>query len=234
MSYNPNLPTPLTRQAGLGTRFDFQMYREGTAGGQQWYALAGVESGMQVAATVASPTQVDVTVAPGFVRYNQVLIESTGSLTFSFTGAGFDLAEEQELYLFLNPTRRQPALAADPVAPADGDIYLNVVDVDWYQVLNEARVYNGVTTSWEKYDLMKAPLGYGHNNMILQDIVPTLAAANLSATPEKQVFLKTFYPPYNSSTPHALMRASASIALARIKVASSAAVVEAPLEISVV
>ena len=232
MSFNPNISTPMTRQAGLGMRFDFQAYREGASGGMHYYALTGVASGLEVSATVVSATQVDVTVASGYVRYNHVLIESTGNLTYSFTGAGFDQPEEQELILFLNPTRLQPALNADPGGAAVGDIYFNVVDVDWYQILNEAREFNG--TTWEKYDLGYAPLGQGHNNMILQDIVPALTNANLSDQPEKQIFLPTYRPPYVSSNPHALLRNTAALPLAKIAVANSAAQVKAPQEISLV
>lgn len=222
--------TPSTRQSGLGTRFDFQQYEAGQKGGLQWYPLSGVESGMSVTAGVVTATEVPLTIWSGQLRLDGTLVESDASINYSIAGTGFDLASEQKFVLYANPTRKYPALNVAPGSPNSGDIYLKVQEVDWYYVLQRAEKYNG--TIWEKYDLAKAPIGYGHNNMIMGDILNDFSIDNISTEPEKMIFLPTQYPVYVSSTPHAFFRASASCILAEITVANLTATVRTRVDVA--
>jgi hypothetical protein len=224
--------TPITYRSGLGTRFDFQNSEFGQKGGLQWYPLSGLVSGLAVTVDSVTATQVALEIAPGQVRLDGNLINSPSAITFNINGTGFNTAVENKFLVFVNPTRKYPAATSNPAGPSDGDIYVNVSEIDFYQIVNEARIYNAASSSWVKYDLAKAPIGYGHNNMMLSDIEDSLGLSNISVAPEKPVFLKTQYPVYISSTPHASFRSSASFVLAEVTVSNSIAQVKTRIDVA--
>jgi hypothetical protein len=220
---------PIVSQ-GLATRFDQQMYPAGQKGGMQFYPLSGVLSGLKVTAGTITATACPINISAGAARLDGTMHELAAAITnlAMITGTGFDLAPVQTFEVYLNPRRRVPALTTAPGGPDTGDRYLKVQNVNYYQVVEQGEVYNGA--AWEKFDLVRSKPGYGHNNMILNDINPVIHTAtsnnlSFSTAPEKIVYLPTSYPPYVQGPSMAYLRRPASILLATIQLSSGAATI---------
>jgi hypothetical protein len=226
----------------VGPRFNFQQVPQGMNGGLNYYPLVGVVSGMQVTAasatTVANAgqgvtalTDLLVTISAGACRLDGLYHQLSSNLTnLRFATGATDMTTGTYVYkLYVNPRRIIPALTSAPGNPATNDIYIKVINIDDYQMVDSYLQWNG--SAWVAYNAIQAPPSYNFNNLPFNDINATLDTAltnNVSFglnNPEKNVYNKVNIPVALSKPGEAYVRKGSSLNLATITVVNGTATI---------
>jgi hypothetical protein len=202
----------------VATRFDYHYSPFGQKAGIALFPVSGVVSGAKVSLTGAGFTggNVTVTVAAGEIKFDGVSITIASPLAVTVASGVANLATTDAVVgIYINPTRLIPAHTTAPVVGASGAMYLDVVQLDDYQMVNRIMKSNGV--SWVEIDTFsEIPISQSHNMLPLNDIVASVSASNVSITPEIPIFHKSGLPPHVSAPSNAMMRQTAGFQLAEV------------------
>ena len=223
----------------LGPRFGFQQVPQGMSGGLVYYPLVGVISGLQVTAASAvvdgvgghtALTDLLVTISAGAARLDGIYHQLAANLSNLRLGSvATEMASGTYTFgIYLNPRRIIPALTAAPGGPSTNDIYIKVVNIDDYQLVDGYYKYNG--SAWVTYNAIQAPPSYNFNNLPFNDINATVDTAttnnvSFSITPEKNVYNKVNIPVGLSKPGEAYVRKCTSLKLATITVVNGSATI---------
>lgn len=210
-----------------GMRFDNDLYPGAQRQGIRQYPVGGVLSGATVTPTIASasPTgsTISVVLAPGVIKLDATIIVIPSAITkvISVTeDLSVGVLTPQVIPVYINPTRLVPAQATAPTSPVDGDKYLKTIDYADYKQIDQFLTYNATLSAWVPFDPIKEKIGYGQMSLPFNEVVPTIAAANVVGKPliEKTVYNPTGLPVYVNTMAPALARNCAAIVVAEITV----------------
>lgn len=213
-----------------GMRFDNDIYPQAQFRGIRQYPVGGVLKGATVTATIASAnisgSTLSVTVDAGTIKLDSTIIIIPTALT-RVVSVTNDLTVgniiPQVIPVYINPTRVVPTQATPPSSPVAGDRYIRTVDYADYQQILEYLEYDGLTSTWKPFDPITAPIGYGQMALPFNEVVPSIAAANIvsKADIEKTVYCSTGVPVYVNTMAPALSRNTAAIVIAEITVVAN-------------
>lgn len=226
----------------LGTRFSADLYPQRLERGLRQYPVGGVISGLvpSVGAIVTGPgtSSISVTLSPGTVRLDAAVITLTAALTKVITTpVDLSLPFNQEVDIFINPTRKVVASATAPASPVNGTKWIQTADYGDYKQAVAYKVYDLATTSWKDFDPTKEPIGKGQMALPMNDILDTLTAANITnrMNVELPVYNSTGAPVYVSTPAPAKLRDSAAMLVAIATVNAGVLVsIKTPIDSTVV
>ncbi len=217
-----------------GQRYDFHQFPQGQRGGLMMYPMSGILAGMGVTnASILTPgagtSKLQLTVGAGQVRLDGVLV-NVAAITNLQLPSTLDLSQayDQVVYAYLNPTRLVPALTTAPTAPAVNDKYIKVgASYNGYQIVDDFLQWDG--TKWVPFRAIMERVGYGHNNLPLNQIIPVVDVAttnnkNFSSVEELVIYHHAGreIPPWLTTVGRSYLRQSASILLGSFTVNAGA------------
>lgn len=222
-----------------GMRFDNDMYPQAQIRGIRQYPVGGVVQGANTTATITSAavngSTIEVVVNPGVIKLDATTITIPAAIT-KIVSVTNDLtvsnSTPQVIPIYINPTRLVPARTTAPSSPVAGGKYLKTVDFADYQQIDQYLMYDALTSTWVTFDPTKEIIGYGQMALPLNDVVPSISAANIvgKAEIEKTVYCSTGVPVYVNTMAPALARNCAAIVIAEITVVSGVITkIEAPI-----
>jgi hypothetical protein len=221
-----------------GVRFVQNLIPEGQRGGVNNYPFSGVLQGLKVTAPaiVSGNVTFSVNISAGEARLDGVKVALATNITAlvlpSPTGVALNTGTHQaDVYLI--PQRSVRALTAAPSAPSAGDMYIKVKQYDTYQI--SEGIYEFKNNAWQLFDGVRAKPGYGHNNLPLNSIVPSISTAttsnvNFRTRNEDTVYHSRPEPLYNVAPSQAYLRMPAGIKLATVQFVNGTASILEPLQ----